>query len=373
MAKKSKSSSAGSEVRVKAVPLSEVAPEAVRFLVEPYLPQGAFCLLEGDPGSGKSYLAAALGAALTRGKVPDLGVQAVGHVGRPRAVLYLTHEDRQSTLRARFEAQGADLGRVLVVNDAPSLRDFDPLRQLVEDHDPGLIVIDPIHALLEGVNMTSANGVRVALAPLVKLAAKHEACVLAVRHLTKGGRGRALYRGLGSIDFAAVARSVLRIGVDPEGRGGNVLVHVKNSVGPLGQSLEFEIGDRLDWLGHSELTARDLDAKSAPARGRSAVELAEDFVSQFLSTGAKPAAEVARAAATAGVTERTLERAEKNLGVRHLRVKGEARGGGDTGSGVCRLQTRAVAVLNRLPSTLESLSSKPAIFKPASALRRWRA
>ncbi|MCO5164775.1 MAG: AAA family ATPase [Planctomycetes bacterium] len=326
---KPKPSSTTTQPRVRAVPLSQVEPEEARYLVEPYLPLGSLCLLEGDPGAGKSYVAAAIGAALTRGKVPDLGIHAVGTVRRPRTVLYLTTEDKQSTLRARFAGQDGDLERVLGVSDHLSLRDPEPLRELVEEHKPALIVVDPIHALLEGVNMTSANAVRVALTPLVKLAAERDVCVLAIRHLAKAGRGRAIYRGLGSIDFSAAARSVLRIGQDPSGVGGHVLVHVKNSLGPLGASVEFEIDERhLVWLGRSELTARDLDARPQVGRGRSAVELAESFVEEQLQGGPRPAAEVREAAASAGIAERTLERAQKRLGVTHLRMNAGGRGQG---------------------------------------------
>jgi hypothetical protein len=53
---------------LEATPLSKVRPRETRFLVDPFLPVGALTLLEGDPASGKSYVAAAFGAALTRGR-----------------------------------------------------------------------------------------------------------------------------------------------------------------------------------------------------------------------------------------------------------------------------------------------------------------
>lgn len=311
-----------------AVPLSQVQDEETSYLVDPYLPAGAFCLLEGDPGVGKSYVAAAIGAAVTRGRVPDLGVQAVGRVSGPRRVLYVTAEDKQSTLRARFAGQGANLDLVLVVSETVTLKDLDGLARLVETHAPALVVIDPIHALFEGVSMTSANAVRVALTPLLRLAAAHGVSLIAIRHLAKAGRGKALYRGIGSIDFSAAARSVLRVGEDPSGIGSKVLVHVKNSLGPLGPSLEFEIEDRLEWLGRSELTAQNLDARPPANRGRSALELAQAFIEEQLKAGPRPANEVRAAASKARIAERTLERAQKALGVAHVRLNGGGRGQG---------------------------------------------
>jgi hypothetical protein len=190
----------------------------------------------------------------------------------------VTGEDSPETLRERFAAQGADLSRVRLVSRAVSPGTLAPLMRLV--------VIDPIQAVLDGVALGSASAVRVPLAPLVSLATKAEFSVLAIRHLAKAGGGRAIYRGLGSIDFSAVARSVLRIGEDPERPEGRVLVHVKNSLGPLGPSVEFEIADRLSWLGRSELTAHDLDAKPKGARGRSALDLAEEWLREFLAVRA---------------------------------------------------------------------------------------
>jgi len=177
--------------------------------------------------------------------------------------------------------------------------------------------------------MNAANTVRVALHPLVELAARHGTTILVVRHLAKGGSGRAIHRGLGSVDFSAVARSALRIGEDPERPGARVLVHVKSSLGPPGPSLEFEIAERLVWLGRSELTAEDLDRRAKRPRGRSAVEVAEGFVLEQLCRGPKPAKEVRALARRAGIMDRTLERAAKNLRVLHERLgKTGSRGSG---------------------------------------------
>lgn len=314
---------------LEVVRLSDVAPGESRFLVEPYLPLGAITLLEGDPAAGKSFVAAALGAPLTRGREPDLGVREPRSLPGPRSVLYVTAEDSCETLRARFAAQGADLARVLLVARPVSLRRLEALARLLARHRPALVVVDPLHALLDGVNMAAANAVRVALAPLVALAAQHGCAVLAVRHLGKAGRGRPIYRGLGSIDFSAVARSVLRVGEDPARPGSRVLVHVKSSLGPPGPTLELELGERLVWLGRSELSAHDLDARPVRSRGRSALEIAQDFLREGLRRGPRLAAEIRAAAETAGVAERTLERAQRELGVVHARRNdGPGRGRG---------------------------------------------
>lgn len=313
--------------------LADVPPESPRFLAAPYVPVGAVTLLEGDPGAGKSYVAADLGAAISSGRSLELEPASAAPrrpAGRRgRAVLYVTTEDQPTTLRERFLAQDADLERVLLLRHAFSVKDLSPLVRLIKKHDPALVVIDPIHALLEGVALASANAVRVALAPLATLAQDRGLALVAIRHLAKAGGGRAIYRGLGSIDFSALARSVLRVGEDPDRPGSRALVHVKNSLGPLGPSVEFEITDRLVWLGRSELSAQDLDARPRRGRGRSSVEIAADFVRELLAGGARAASEVREAATAAGIRERTLERAQAKLGVVHLRLgDGKRRRGG---------------------------------------------
>lgn len=311
----------------KPVPLSQVAPAALGHLAAPYLPLGAITLLEGDPGSGKSYVTADLAAAVTRGLPPEFAQER--QRAKPRNVLIITTEDSPEQLRERFEAQGADLDRVLCLNEPISIKPFDTLKALIQENKPGLVVVDPLHALLEGVSLNSANSVRTALAPLMALAARLRICIVGIRHLAKAGGGRAIYRGLGSIDFSAIARSMLRIGEDPERPGSRVLLQVKNSYGPLGPSIEFEIGAKLIWLGRSELTAADLEARPKRGRGRSAVEIAQEFLVEALSAGPRGAKEIKVEAERAKISERTLERAQKALGVVHLRV---SEGGGGRGS-----------------------------------------
>lgn len=311
--------------------LADVNAEAPRFLVEPYVPLGAITLLEGDPAAGKSYVAADLGAAITSGRrfelEPSAGRRPAGKKGRN--VLYVTTEDSPAVLRERFLAQDADLERVMVVRRSLTAKDLAPLVRLVDRYDPALVVIDPIHALLDGVALAAVNSVRVALAPLAAMAQERDLALVAIRHLAKAGGGKAIYRGLGSIDFSAIARSVLRVGEDPDRPGNRALVQVKNSIGPLGPAFEFEIGERLVWLGRTELNVQDLDARPRRGRGRSAVQIAEDFVRELLTDGAVLAAEVQQAAAAAGIRERTLDRAQQNLGVVHLRVDdGKRRRGG---------------------------------------------
>src|SRR5438874_3237412 len=108
---------------LNAEPLSNVRPETVRWLWEPYLPRGKLALLDGDPGVGKSLLTIDLAARLSRGgPLPDgsmAGLCEAGPAvaglceagpgsqspttGRPHTTLFLSAEDDLDTTRRRAE------------------------------------------------------------------------------------------------------------------------------------------------------------------------------------------------------------------------------------------------------------------------------
>jgi transcriptional regulator with AAA-type ATPase domain len=46
--------------------MADVAPQKVSWLWHPYIPLGKVTLMEGDPGLGKTFIALAITAAVTR-------------------------------------------------------------------------------------------------------------------------------------------------------------------------------------------------------------------------------------------------------------------------------------------------------------------
>jgi hypothetical protein len=308
------------------VRLSDVEPQEVRWLWKPYIPLGKLTILEGDPGVGKTWLALQIAAILSTGR-PFPCANCVPNVWHePSNVVYLTAEDGLAdTLRPRLDKAGADVSKVNALtayrngeeNNCVTLKDVDVIDTTLQQVKPALVVIDPLQAYLgAGVDMHRANEVRPVLAGLAALAEKYRCAVLCIRHLGKGQKDRAVYRGLGSIDFSAAARSVLLVGEDPNDESKKVLAHSKSSLAPKGVSLSFELrSDKLFWCGTSDLSA---DALLAPPKGeeeKSAFEEAGDFLKQVLTNGPKPAYEVLREAEGLGISERTLKRAKAAIGV----------------------------------------------------------
>ena len=200
------------------------------------------------------------------------------------------------------------------------MKDVTLLENAIEQTQARLIAIDPIQSYLGAeVDAHRSNETRPVMDGLIDLAERHKACVLLIRHLSKASGGRAIHRGLGSIDLTGAVRMEMIAGNaagDPTKRA---LVPIKNNVGPRADSLGYEIvGEemqaRLEWRGKSQLTADDLLAPDAEAEGRSDIAEAFDFLREQLSTGQKPVKELRKE-----IPIRTLQRAAQKAGVKRSR------------------------------------------------------
>ncbi len=314
----------GGELQTAAGPvvvcMADVEPEEIRWLWHPRIARGKVTILEGDPGVGKSYVTAAIAAALSSGGgLPDC------KSFEPCRVLMLTAEDGLGdTLRPRLDSLGADVANVFaceVAVDFSTTEGLDFARRQMEKHRPALVTIDPIVAYVgTGTDTHRANQVRSILAPLAAFATEFGCAVLVVRHLSKGHAARSIYRGQGSIDFTAAARSVLLTGSDPTDPERRALVQIKTNIGPTAPALGFEIPDgRFRWTGDTSLTASDLLSSEGSSEEKSAEEEARDFLLDLLREGRVPATDVLKSAGEDGIKERSLRTAKRKLGVKSVR------------------------------------------------------
>jgi hypothetical protein len=327
--------------------IADVAPQAVDWLWNPYIPIGKLTLLEGDPGVAKSWLSLYLGAIVTRGlPFPDVdGVPRQAHA--PTNVIYLSAEDGLAdTLRPRLDSAEADVHRVFVLTGKAirngtaggkkvvgvTLADLPELEAALKSTGAIFMVVDPIQAFLGSqVDMWRANEIRTVLAGLVDLADRFRCAVLCIRHLSKDENRKALYRGLGSIDFAAAARSILLAGLDPRNPNRRAIVHLKSNLAPLGPSVGYELREgQFFWTGRSDLSANSLSRPEDSEAQHTALEEAVHFLQTILADGPMPAEEVAKAAKKARIAEPTLARARFDAGVRSFR---RSRPGGKRGDG----------------------------------------
>jgi DNA repair protein RadA/Sms len=305
---------------LRVVCMADVEPEQVSWLWHPYIALGKLTILEGDPGLGKSWLTCALASAVTRGRgLPGCEPFEAGNV------LMLSAEDGLAdTLRPRLDAVGADVRRVHALGepltlDAPGLL---RLEAAIIERTPVLVIVDPLFAFTGGkVDIHRANECRAISAPLAALAERHGCAMLAVRHLGKArGGGHALNAGIGSIDFAAAARSVLLVGRDPDDETKRAVVQTKNNLAPHGASVGYRLeGDRFYWTGESDLTAGRILSVVSNDEERGALAEALDFLRSALSGGEREVDEVKGEARRAGISEATLRRARERLNLKAIR------------------------------------------------------
>lgn len=313
--------------------LSTVEPEDVDHLDDGRLIRGKVTLFSGDAGSGKSQISLAVAANITRGRPIFPPQFSPGAKERPPGnVLLLVGEDGLGdTIRPRIDALDGDPDRVFAMRsffqimkggDAKEydvdLKQVDVLEAAMHDVKPDLVVVDPVQSFLPtGVDINSAADVRSAIKSTIQLADQHKAALVLIAHLNKGS-GRALYRSLGSIDFVALARSVLITG---EYEGRPALAHAKASLTRRAPTLLYNLdGGVLSWIGTADVSADDITSAQVAPGGNHARQEAAEFLEELLTGGPLPADEVEQRAKRAGVAPRTLQRAKKELGVLSSRV-----------------------------------------------------
>ena len=300
---------------VKIIRMSDVELTPVDWLWKPYLPFGKLSVLQGNPGEGKTYFAMHLAAACTNGKLlPNMERM------EPFNVIYQTAEDGLGdTVKPRLIEAGADLDRVLVIDDSEvqlTLSD-ERIEKAIIENNARLVIIDPIQAYLGAdVDMNRANEVRPIFMRLGQVAQRTGCAILLIGHLNKAAGMQSLQRGLGSIDIAAAVRSVMFIGKlkhDPTMR---ILTHEKSSLAPPGASLAFSLGDEggFRWVGEYDITADEMLSGIEPQR-ETKTQQAKDLICALLAGGKQVLSEdIDKAALERGIPGRTVRDAKRELG-----------------------------------------------------------
>jgi len=300
---------------VKIIRMSDVELTPVEWLWKPYLPFGKLSVLQGNPGEGKTYFAMHLAAACTNGKLlPNMERM------EPFNVIYQTAEDGLGdTVKPRLIEAGADLDRVLVIDDSEvqlTLSD-ERIEKAIIENNARLVIIDPIQAYLgTDVDMNRANEVRPIFMRLGQVAQRTGCAILLIGHLNKAAGMQSLQRGLGSIDIAAAVRSVMFIGKlkhDPTMR---ILTHEKSSLAPPGVSLAFSLGDEggFRWVGEYDITADEMLSGIEPQR-ETKTQQAKDLICALLAGGKQVFSEdIDKAALERGIPGRTVRDAKRELG-----------------------------------------------------------
>jgi hypothetical protein len=320
--------------RYRIVSIADIQPEPVEMVIDPMLPRGEVTILDGDPDAGKSWLWMALLAGLTGSKICPLPSPLQTGARNIRCALILTTEDSpEKTIRPRLEELGADLNRIKIVQFSDEAEmfftasDSKDILRLVKRTMPDIVVIDPLTlyaATEQGFDSNKATSVRKMLTPLIKVARKLNTAFLVNRHYGKTPKS-AMHRGIGSIDYAATARSMIGVNKDPEDQYRTRIVsHIKSNLAPrMRESLLFLLDKNLNppfqWQGTREVDPDFLtnpDAASSASDGRSKLEEAMDFYRLVLADGRVLIDECREQARNMGISDSALRRARSALGVK---------------------------------------------------------
>ena len=299
----------------------DIESRKIDWLWYPYIPFGKITLVQGDPGEGKTtFILSLLSVLSTGGKLPCSDITVSGN-----AIYQNTEDDNADTIKPRLERHGADCSKICFIskeNDSVSLED--DLEKWVREADAKILVLDPIQSFIgENTDMNRANSVRPRMNRLKEIAESTGCAIVLIGHLNKNAGGKANYRGLGSIDFSAAARSILIIGKPTDHSELRVMAHQKSNLGPIGQSLAFSLNDgKVEWVGHYDITADELCSMSShektPTKGQSASSL----LASILSLGEKSYKDILEAAENEGIGKRTLMKAKAQMNVVSVKRSG---------------------------------------------------
>jgi RecA-family ATPase len=314
---------------------------------------GKIGLVAGLPDMGKGQIAAFLAATVTSALALPCDE---GKAPQGKVIWFNAEDDHRDTVIPRLVAAGANLKRIAFVNSARIggkdktfnlATDLALLQQTIEDvGDVVLVIVDPMSAYLGvgKVDSRSASDVRGVLTPLKAMVEEKHIALIGIAHFNKKQDVKsALLRVSDSIAYVAAARSVYAVLEDPEDKDSKLFIRAKVNIAAASvQGLRYCFGVKI--VGHDKRLAKDIDAPfiqwmgpvemtaneaMAAADGRTgeAKREAEEFLRERLADGPAKADDIQEEAKHCGVTQATLRRAKKSLGIRSFKERGTI--GGD--------------------------------------------
>jgi len=304
---------------------TDVKAEEIEWLWYPYIPYGKITLFLGDGGVGKTFTVSDIIKSVTTGDLlPECDTPPV-----LSTVIYQNAEDgKGDTIKPRLQQLGADLSRVIAINDDEvqlSLADS-RIEQAIRDNKARLLILDPLQAFLgANIDMHRANEVRPLLKRLGTIAERTKCAIILVGHLNKGSDNQSQYRGLGSVDIPAAARSVLTFGKihDEDNPDLFGFAHTKSNIAYKGISIAYELSFEkgFNWIGAWDISVDELLRPSPKEKGRPSImhDKAKEFLKMELTGKEIPAKEIYELAEKKNISTKTLKRVKKDMKIKSFK------------------------------------------------------
>lgn len=314
------------KVELELIHMEDVVSKEVEWLWYPYIPYGKITIVEGDPGEGKTTLVLKLAAALSRGlplPCDDDRERESIHI------IYQTAEDGiDDTIKPRLEKAGADCSMIRVIDETEkelSMTD-DRLEQAIVETGARLVILDPIQAYIGAkVDMHRANEIRPVLKHLGMIAEKYNCAIVLIGHMNKAAGSKSTYRGLGSIDIQATARSVLLVARLRDKPNIRIMAHDKSSLAPTGDAIGFEMTEDsgMECIGPYDISIDEL-LSGNEGRGKKKLDIAENFIKEYFGSSKEIISnDILQEAVRRGIKRNTLLSAKKKLGITSGKAKAE--------------------------------------------------